>query len=91
MDNKKIMIISINLNYINRHHSRNATFSKLWNNWDNSKWDKHRCSGNQTNYHGPFEDIKLWNWENGALVSYNSHEGSRATVKKYDRDLHPIK
>ena len=46
---------------------------------------------NQTNYHGPFEDIKLWNWENGALVSYNSHEGSRATVKKYDRDLHPIK
>ena len=30
---------------------------------------------NQTDYLGEFEGIKIWNLDNGALITYNSHEG----------------
>ena len=29
---------------------------------------------NQTKYHGNVEGAKIWNWNNGILVTYNSHE-----------------
>ncbi|WP_407412759.1 hypothetical protein [Methanobrevibacter sp.] len=29
---------------------------------------------NQTNYNGEVESAKIWNWDNGILVTYNSHE-----------------
>lgn len=31
---------------------------------------------NQTKYYGDLGDIKIWYWNNGILVTYNSHEGS---------------
>lgn len=79
MDNKKIMIIGIilliiiigiilvmlpSVNYERIEITANGTSIDV--------------PANQTKYHGSFEGIKLWNWENGALVSYNSHEGSGA-------------
>lgn len=32
----------------------------------------------QANYLGDTEGVKFWNWSNGALVTYNSQEGSNA-------------
>ncbi len=29
---------------------------------------------NQTKYQGDFESIKIWNWNNGIMATYNSHE-----------------
>ena len=29
---------------------------------------------NQTKYDGNFEGAKIWHWNNGILVTYNSHE-----------------
>ena len=29
---------------------------------------------NQTKYDGDYESVKIWNWDNGILVTYNSHE-----------------
>lgn len=29
---------------------------------------------NQTKYDGDYESAKIWNWNNGILVTYNSHE-----------------
>ncbi len=29
---------------------------------------------NQTKYHGDIDSVKIWNWDNGVLVTYNSHE-----------------
>ena len=31
---------------------------------------------NQTKFRGNIEGVKIWNWDNGALVTYNTHEGS---------------
>lgn len=31
---------------------------------------------NQTKYYGDLGEVKIWYWNNGLLVSYNSHEGS---------------
>ena len=31
---------------------------------------------NQTDYDGSVEGAKIWNWNNGVLVTYNSHEDS---------------
>ena len=31
---------------------------------------------NQTKFRGDIEGVKIWNWNNGALVTYNSHEGN---------------
>lgn len=31
---------------------------------------------NQTEYRGDYEGVKIWNWDNGVLVSYNNHEGN---------------
>lgn len=31
---------------------------------------------NQTEYKGNIDGVKIWNWEDGALLSYNSHAGS---------------
>ena len=28
---------------------------------------------NQTKYNGDYEGIKIWNWDNGILVTYNNH------------------
>ena len=29
---------------------------------------------NQTKYNGNYESAKIWNWDNGILITYNSHE-----------------
>ncbi|WP_405267574.1 hypothetical protein [Methanobrevibacter sp.] len=31
---------------------------------------------NQTKFCGDIEGVKIWNWDKGALITYNSHEGS---------------
>lgn len=31
---------------------------------------------NQTEYKGNIDGVKIWNWEDGALLSYNSHVGN---------------
>lgn len=31
---------------------------------------------NKTKFQGNIEGIKIWNWDNGVLVTHNSHEGS---------------
>lgn len=31
---------------------------------------------NQTEYKGNIDGVKIWNWEDGALLSYNSHAGN---------------
>ncbi len=31
---------------------------------------------NQTEFRGGIEGVKIWSWDNGALITYNSHEGS---------------
>lgn len=33
---------------------------------------------NQAQYIGDAEGVKFWNWSNGALITYNSQEGSNA-------------
>lgn len=33
---------------------------------------------NQAQYIGDTEGVKFWNWSNGALITYNSQEGSNA-------------
>ena len=35
---------------------------------------------NQTRYRGDVEDVKVWNWNNGILVTYNSHADSYIKV-----------
>jgi hypothetical protein len=31
---------------------------------------------NQTEYRGDYEGLKIWNWNDGVLVTYNNHEGN---------------
>ncbi|WP_407424207.1 hypothetical protein [Methanobrevibacter sp.] len=31
---------------------------------------------NKTKFRGNIEGVKIWNWDSGALVTYNTHEGS---------------
>ncbi len=75
MDNKKIIIISIiiliiaagvilvmltSVNYERIDITPNGTSIDV--------------PANQTKYGGNFENAKIWNWNNGILVTYNSHE-----------------
>lgn len=77
MDNKKIIIIGIivliilagviiimltSVNYEKIEITPNGTTIDV--------------PANQTRFRGEFEGIKLWNWDHGALVTCNSHEGS---------------
>ena len=74
MDNKKIIIIGIALfiiaagvfvilttvNYERIDITPNGTTIEV--------------PANQTKYNGDVESAKIWNWNNGILVTYNSHE-----------------
>ena len=77
MDNKKIIIIGIvilaiacvilvlltsTVNYERVEITPNGTSMEI--------------PENQNKYLGEFEGIRFWKWNNGALVTYNSHEGS---------------
>lgn len=75
MDNKKIIIIAIilliivagiifviltSVNYERIEITPNGTSIEV--------------PANQTKYNGDVESAKIWNWNNGILVTYNSHE-----------------
>lgn len=75
MDNKKIIIIAIILliivaciafvilttvNYERIEITPNGTSIEV--------------PANQTKFNGDYESAKIWNWNNGILVTYNSHE-----------------
>ena len=75
MDNKKIIIIGIiiliiaagiiilmltSVNYERIEITPNGTSIEV--------------PANQTQYGGTIESAKIWNWKNGILVTYNSHE-----------------
>ena len=75
MDNKKIIIIGIilviiaavvifvmltSVNYERIDITPNGTTIEV--------------PANQTDYDGNFEGAKIWNWDNGILVTYNNHE-----------------
>ena len=75
MDNKKIIIIGIiiliiaagiiilmltSVNYERIEITPNGTSIEV--------------PANQTKYGGTIESAKIWNWKNGILVTYNSHE-----------------
>lgn len=75
MDNKKIIIIGILLLII-----AGAAVVMLSNsmNYERIEITPNGTSidvpANQTKYQGDIGGIKIWNWENGVLVTYNSDE-----------------
>ena len=77
MDNKKIIIIGILLLVI-----AGIIFVMLTNavNYERIEITPNGTSidvpANQTEFRGGIEGMKIWNWDNGALITYNSHEGS---------------
>ena len=77
MDNKKIIIIGIILLII-----AGAILVILTNtgNYERIEITPNGTSidvpANQTKYLGSIEGVKIWKWDKGALVTYNSHEGS---------------
>ena len=75
MDNKKIIIIGIILLII----VAGAIFVILTSvNYDRIDITPNGTTievpANQTKYDGNFEGAKIWHWNNGILVTYNSHE-----------------
>ena len=76
MDNKKIIIISILLLII-----AGVIFVMLTTvNYERIEITPNGTSidvpADQTRFRGDIEGVKIWSWDNGALVTYNSHEGS---------------
>ncbi len=74
MDNKKIIIIGIILFII----VAGVIFVMLTSvNYERIEITPNGTSmevpANQTNYDGEVESVKVWNWKNGILVTYNSH------------------
>lgn len=75
MDNKKIIIIGIILFII----AASVIFVILTSvNYERIEITPNGTSievpANQTKYDGEVESAKIWNWNNGILVTYNSHE-----------------
>ena len=77
MDNKKIIIIGIiiliieagvilvmltSVNYERIEITPNGTSIEV--------------PANQTKYDGDIDSVKIWNWKNGILITYNSHENN---------------
>ena len=90
MDNKKIIIIAILLliivgvigvillntvNYEKIEITSNGTTIEV--------------PANQTKYRGEVSGVKIWNWDKGVLVCYNSHEDS--TIKLGQLSFNAIK
>ncbi|WP_407393709.1 hypothetical protein [Methanobrevibacter sp.] len=77
MDNKKIIIIGILLLIIT-----GVILVMLTNtmNYERIEITPNGTSidvpANQTKFLGDFESVKIWNWDDGALITYNSNEGS---------------
>ncbi len=76
MDNKKIIIIGILLLII-----AGIVLVILTNsvNYERIEITPNGTSidvpANQTKFCGDIEGVKIWNWDQGALIAYNSHEG----------------
>lgn len=75
MENKKIIIIGIILFII----AASVIFIVLTSvNYERIEITPNGTSievpANQTKYNGDYESAKIWNWNNGILVTYNSHE-----------------
>ena len=75
MDNKKIIIIGIILLII----AAGVIFVMLTSvNYERIDITPNGTTievpANQTEYDGNFEGAKIWNWNNGILVTYNNHE-----------------
>ena len=75
MDNKKIIIIGIILFII----AAGVIFVMLTSvNYERIDITPNGTTievpANQTKYNGDVESAKIWNWNNGILVTYNSHE-----------------
>ena len=77
MDNKKIIIIGVLLLIIVGAVLVFLTFSV---NYETIEITPNGTTidvpANQTRYRGEIDGVKVWNWDEGALVTYNSHEGS---------------
>ena len=75
MDNKKIIIIGILLliivGAIIVMLSNSVNYERIEITPNGTSID---VPANQTKYHGDIGGIKLWNWENGVLVTYNTDE-----------------
>ena len=77
MDNKKIIIIGIILliiaGVILVMLMNTASYERIEITPNGTSMD---VPANKTKFCGDIEGVKIWNWDNGALVTYNSHEGS---------------
>ena len=76
MDNRKIIIIGIALLI-----TAGVIFVMLTSvNYERIEITPNGTSidvpANQTKFRGNIEGVKIWNWDKGVLVTYNSHEGS---------------
>ena len=81
MDNKKIIIIGIIILII----AAGIIFVMLTSvNYERIEITPHGTSIevplNKTKFDGEFESAKVWNWDNGILVTYNSH-GDKNIIK----------
>ena len=75
MDNKKIIIIGITILII----AAGILFIMLTTvNYERIDITPNGTTievpANQTKFNGNYESVKIWNWNNGILISYNSHE-----------------
>lgn len=77
MDNKKIIIIGILLliivGVILVMLTNTVNYERIEITPNGTSID---VPANQTKFCGDIEGVKMWNWNNGALITYNTHEGS---------------
>lgn len=75
MDNKKIIILGILLliivGVILVMLANSANYERIEITPNGTSMD---VPANQTEFQGEIDGVKIWNWDKGALVTYNSHE-----------------
>ena len=77
MDNKKIIVIAIVLLIIVAAIVAVLAFSVNYEKIEiTPNGTTIEVPANQTRYRGEFDGVKVWNWDEGAVVTYNNHEGS---------------
>lgn len=75
MDNKKILIIAIIILIIAAGILFVVLTSQTYERIEiTPNGTSIEVPANQTKYDGDFESVKIWNWKDGMLVTYNSYE-----------------
>lgn len=75
MDNKKILIIAIIILIIAAGILFVVLTSQSYERIEiTPNGTSIEVPANQTKYDGDFESVKIWNWKDGILVTYNSYE-----------------